>query len=53
MVPSWDDKYSIGNSDIDLQHKKLFDLTKKSFIYANKNISREEIRNIVVEFLSI
>lgn len=50
MVPSWDDKYSIGNSDIDLQHQKLFDLTKKSFIYANKSISREEIRNIVVEF---
>lgn len=25
-------------------------LLKKSFIYANKNISREEIRNIVVEF---
>ena len=53
MVPSWDDKYSIGNSDIDLQHQKLFELAKKSFIYANKNISREEIRNIVVEFLSI
>ena len=50
MVPSWDDKYSIDSSDIDLQHQKLFDLTKKSFIYANKNISREEIRNIVVEF---
>lgn len=50
MVPSWDDKYSIDNSDIDLQHQKLFDLTKKSFIYANKSISREEIRNIVVEF---
>lgn len=28
MVPSWDDKYSIGNSDIDLQHQKLFDLVK-------------------------
>ena len=25
-------------------------MLKKSFIYANKNISREEIRNIVVEF---
>lgn len=25
-------------------------LLKKSFIYANKSISREEIRNIVVEF---
>ena len=36
MVPSWDDKYSIGNSDIDLQHQKLFELAKKSFIYANK-----------------
>ena len=50
MVPSWDDKYSIGNSDIDLQHQKLFDLAKKSFIYANKNVSREEIRDIVAEF---
>ena len=50
MVPSWDDKYSIGNSDIDLQHQKLFDLAKKSFIYANKNVSREEIRGIVAEF---
>ena len=29
MVPSWDDKYSIGSSDIDLQHQKLFDLAKK------------------------
>ena len=29
MVPSYDDKYSIGNSYIDLQHQKLFDLAKK------------------------
>ncbi len=50
MIPVWDDKYSVGNNGIDKQHKKLFELAKKSYIYANKNISREDIRNIITEF---
>ncbi|AVK81897.1 bacteriohemerythrin [Campylobacter fetus] len=50
MIPVWDDKYSIGNNGIDKQHKKLFELAKKAYIYANKNISRDDIRNIITEF---
>lgn len=29
MIPDWDDKYSIGNDEIDAQHQKLFKLAKK------------------------
>lgn len=45
MIPVWDDKYSIGNNGIDKQHKKLFELAKKAYIYANK-ISQEMILEI-------
>lgn len=50
MIPSWDDKYSIHNEEIDDQHKKLFSLAKKAYIYANRNISKDDMKGIISEF---
>lgn len=50
MIPVWNDKYSIGSPKIDEQHKKLFDLAGKAFVYANKNISKEQMKVILAEF---
>lgn len=50
MIPIWDDKYSIGNTKIDAQHKRLFDLAATAFIYAEKNISREQMKEILSGF---
>lgn len=50
MVPSWSDSYSIKNERIDKQHKKLFDLAKQAFILLERNVSREEIKQILAGF---
>ena len=50
MIPDWDDKYSIGNVMVDEEHKKLFDLAKTAYIYANKSISKEQMKEIVTGF---
>ncbi|ANE36517.1 hemerythrin-like metal-binding domain protein [Campylobacter iguaniorum] len=50
MIPPWSEKYSINNYEIDEQHKKLFELAKKAYIYANNNISKDDMRQIIVEF---
>ncbi|RAZ46561.1 bacteriohemerythrin [Campylobacter hyointestinalis] len=50
MIPIWDAKYSINNDEIDAQHKKLFELARKAYIYANKNISKDDMKGIIGEF---
>lgn len=52
MLPDWDDKYSIGNHEIDAQHQKLFELAKKAYILANKNVSRADMKGIINEFFA-
>lgn len=46
----WDDAYSVHNAHIDVQHKKLFELTKQAYSMVNHRVSAEEIRAILVEF---
>ena len=52
MIPDWDDKYSIGNAMVDAEHKKLFELAKTAYIYANKSISKEQMKEIIAGFFS-
>ena len=52
MIPDWDDKYSIGNVMVDAEHKKLFELAKTAYIYANKSISKEQMKEIIAEFFT-
>lgn len=37
MAVAWDDKFSVGSSDIDAQHKRLFQLTNKLETLLNEN----------------
>lgn len=39
-MPDWDEKYCIASAAIDDDHKCLFELAKKAYIYASKNISK-------------
>ncbi|MGE4398229.1 MAG: hemerythrin domain-containing protein [Campylobacterales bacterium] len=50
MLINWHDSYSIHNTKIDNQHKKLFELAKKASLMGGKYASREEIREILAEF---
>lgn len=52
MIPDWDDKYSIGNYEIDAQHKKLFDLAKQAYVLANRNVSKGEMKEIINGFFN-
>ncbi len=40
MMLDWDEKYCIASAAIDDEHKRLFELAKKAYIYASKNISK-------------
>ena len=39
-MPDWDEKYCIASAAIDDDHKRLFELAKKAYIYASKSISK-------------
>lgn len=52
MLPKWEDRFSIHNNKIDLQHKKLFQLAHKAYMLDLKGTSRPEIKNILGEFFS-
>lgn len=50
MLPKWEDRFSIHNAQIDLQHKKLFELAHKAYSLDYKGTTRAEIRTILLEF---
>ncbi|MCI7247347.1 MAG: bacteriohemerythrin [Campylobacter sp.] len=52
MMPDWDEKYCIGSAVVDDEHKRLFELAKKAYIYASKNVSKEQMKEIVTEFFN-
>lgn len=39
-MPDWDEKYCIASVAINDEHKRLFKLAKKAYIYASENISK-------------
>ncbi|TXE84502.1 hemerythrin family non-heme iron protein [Campylobacter peloridis] len=48
--PTWNDKYSIKNDNIDLQHKTLFTLADKTAKLLNRHIYKTEIKELLSEF---
>lgn len=50
MLPKWDDKFSVHNSHIDAQHKQLFKLAGQAYALANKQITIEEIKALLMGF---
>ncbi|EAJ1253789.1 bacteriohemerythrin [Campylobacter lari] len=50
MLPNWDQKYSINNTKIDVQHKKLFELAAKVEEISDRPIYQAELKKIIAEF---
>ncbi|ECK1948547.1 bacteriohemerythrin, partial [Campylobacter lari] len=48
--PIWNDKYSIENEDIDLQHQTLFALAEKTAKLLNRHIYKTEIKELLSDF---
>ena len=48
-IPEWDDKFSIHNDEIDVQHKKLFDIAHRAGLLISKQVDGNEIKKILVE----
>ena len=48
-IPEWDDKFSIHNDVIDVQHKKLFDIAHRAGLLISKQVDGNEIKKILVE----
>lgn len=47
----WNDKYSMGISMIDEEHKKLIDIINKVFVTKEHNDNPEEVRNVLHEMI--
>jgi hemerythrin len=45
----WDDKYSVGISIIDEEHKKLFEILNKAIFAKEQNDNPEELREVLRE----
>lgn len=50
MLPKWEDRFSIHNEKIDMQHKKLFQLAYKAYNLELIGTNRSEIKLILGEF---
>ncbi|EAJ6151108.1 TPA: hemerythrin family protein [Campylobacter lari subsp. concheus] len=48
--PVWNDKYSIENVDIDLQHQTLFSLADKTAKLLNRHIYKTEVKELLSGF---
>ncbi|BEJ57590.1 hypothetical protein B10583_00960 [Campylobacter jejuni] len=53
MLPKWDNSYSVHNAKIDEQHKKLFKLAAKVEVVSDRSVSKNEVKELLAEFLII
>ncbi|EAI3161864.1 chemotaxis protein, partial [Campylobacter jejuni] len=49
LIPTWNEKYSIHDTMIDIQHQKLFELAGKVESAVYKFVKREELKEILTE----
>ncbi|WP_094324528.1 bacteriohemerythrin [Campylobacter avium] len=52
LLPTWDDKYRIGNDMIDAQHKKLFEIALRIEKATNENVYQDEIKEMLTELFN-
>lgn len=52
LLPTWDDKYRIGNDMIDVQHKKLFEIALRIEKATNENVYQDEIKEMLTELFN-
>lgn len=53
MLPIWENSYSVGNENIDIQHKKLFELAVIAYNLEHKYVSKHQIKEVLMGFLVI
>ncbi|AJC86313.1 bacteriohemerythrin [Campylobacter sp. RM16704] len=52
VFPAWDEKYSVGNTDIDSQHQTLFALAEKTAKLLNRHIYKTEVKELLSDFFN-
>lgn len=52
VIPEWSDEYSVHNKAIDDEHKMLFELARKCYDILHKNVDRNEVKAILIEFFN-
>lgn len=50
MLPKWSDSYSIGNPELDEQHKKLFELAGEVETISDRSVSKKKLKGLLKEF---
>lgn len=52
MLPKWNNSYSVYNTKIDEQHKKLFELAAGIEQISDKSVSKSEVKELLVGFFN-
>lgn len=52
LIPTWNEKYSIHDIMIDIQHQKLFELAAKIENMVYKFVQRDELKEILIELFN-
>ncbi|EIB36956.1 hypothetical protein cje133_06265 [Campylobacter jejuni subsp. jejuni LMG 23357] len=52
LISTWNEKYSIHDTMIDIQHQKLFELADKVESAVYKFVKREELKEILIELFN-
>ena len=52
LIPTWNEKYSIHDTMIDIQYQKLFELAGKVESAVYKFVKREELKEILTELFN-
>ncbi|UWN28882.1 hemerythrin family non-heme iron protein [Campylobacter jejuni] len=52
LIPTWNEKYSIHDTMIDIQHQKLFELAGKVESAVYKFVKREELKENIIRDMS-
>ncbi|EAJ1453756.1 bacteriohemerythrin [Campylobacter jejuni] len=52
LIPTWNEKYSIHDTMIDIQHQKLFELAGKVEYLIDKPVYKDEVKNLLAEFFN-
>lgn len=49
LIPTWNEKYSIHDTIIDIQRQKLFEFAAKMENIVYKFVQRDELKEILIE----
>lgn len=52
LIPTWNEKYSIHDTMIDIQHQKLFELAAKIENMVYKFVQRDELKEILIKLFN-